>query len=54
MVPVKVIAVEQVPTDDYTLPIGQIDIVKEGSDLTLVSYGTPLYTCRTTSSFSLH
>lgn len=43
----SLIVVEQVPTDDYTLPIGQTDTVMEGSDLTLVSYGTPLYTCRT-------
>ena len=39
-------AVEQVPTDDYTLPLGQPDVVREGTDLTLVSYGMPLYTCR--------
>jgi len=38
-------AVEQVPIDDYVLPIGQIDVVQEGSALTLASYGTPLYTC---------
>jgi len=31
--------------DDYTLPIGTIDTVKAGTDLTVVSYGTPLYTC---------
>ena len=37
---------EQVPIDDYTLPLGQIDVVRPGADLTLVSYGTPLYTCR--------
>ncbi|KAK4685668.1 hypothetical protein P7C73_g4467, partial [Tremellales sp. Uapishka_1] len=38
-------AVEQVPVDDYTIPIGPVDVVREGTDLTLVSYGTPLYTC---------
>jgi 2-oxoisovalerate dehydrogenase E1 component beta subunit len=27
------------------LPIGTIDTVKSGTDLTVVSYGTPLYTC---------
>jgi pyruvate/2-oxoglutarate/acetoin dehydrogenase E1 component len=37
--------VEQVPIDDYTLPLGDIEILREGTDLTLVSYGTPLYTC---------
>jgi hypothetical protein len=39
-------AVEQVPVDDYTLPIDQPEVVREGADLTIVSYGTPLYTCR--------
>jgi len=42
-------AVEQVPVDDYTLP-GDIEELREGTDLTLVSYGTPLYTC---SKFTL-
>jgi pyruvate/2-oxoglutarate/acetoin dehydrogenase E1 component len=41
--------VEQVPVDDYTLPLGKIDVVREGADLTLVSFGTPLYTCRRSS-----
>ncbi|WVR06890.1 hypothetical protein IAU60_003926 [Kwoniella sp. DSM 27419] len=38
-------AVEEVPTDDYTLPIGQPEVVRQGTDLTVVSYGTPLLTC---------
>ncbi|OCF32977.1 2-oxoisovalerate dehydrogenase E1 component, beta subunit [Kwoniella heveanensis BCC8398] len=38
-------AVEEVPTDDYTLPIGQPDVVREGADLIVVSYGTPLHIC---------
>nr|XP_019011019.1 2-oxoisovalerate dehydrogenase E1 component, beta subunit [Kwoniella pini CBS 10737]OCF49800.1 2-oxoisovalerate dehydrogenase E1 component, beta subunit [Kwoniella pini CBS 10737] len=38
-------AVEEVPTDDYTLPIGQPEIVREGTDLTVVAYGTPLHIC---------
>lgn len=33
------------PVDDYTLPLGPVEVVREGTDLTLVSYGTPLYTC---------
>ncbi|KAL7421608.1 hypothetical protein Q5752_003377 [Cryptotrichosporon argae] len=37
-------AVEEVPIDDYELPLGQLDVVREGTDLTIVSYGTPLYT----------
>jgi 2-oxoisovalerate dehydrogenase E1 component beta subunit len=38
-------AVEEVPTASYTLPLGKAEIVKEGNDLTLISYGHPLYTC---------
>lgn len=38
-------AVEHVPTGFYTLPIGQAEVVKEGKDLTLISYGTLMYTC---------
>jgi len=39
-------AVEQVPIDSYTLPLDKAEILKPGSDLTIVSYGTPLYTCQ--------
>lgn len=38
-------AVEQVPTGHYTLPLSKAEILKEGTDLTIVSYGHPLYTC---------
>lgn len=38
-------AVEQVPTASYTLPLSKAEILKEGSDLTIISYGHPLYTC---------
>lgn len=38
-------AVEQVPTASYMLPLSKAEILKEGSDLTIVSYGHPLYTC---------
>ncbi|KAG4430828.1 hypothetical protein IFR05_013684 [Cadophora sp. M221] len=38
-------AVEQVPTGAYYLPLSKAEILKEGSDLTIVSYGHPLYTC---------
>lgn len=38
-------SVEQVPTDDYTIPIGQAEILKRGQDLTLISWGAPLYSC---------
>lgn len=38
-------AVEQVPTNPYTLPLSKAEILKEGKDVTIISYGQPLYTC---------
>ncbi|TEY47974.1 hypothetical protein BOTCAL_0300g00090 [Botryotinia calthae] len=38
-------AVEQVPVDAYTLPLSVAEVVKPGKDLTLISYGHPMYTC---------
>ncbi|KAJ5042006.1 thiamine diphosphate-binding protein [Bipolaris maydis] len=38
-------AVEQVPVDAYQLPLDKAEILKTGKDLTIISYGTPLYTC---------
>lgn len=38
-------AVEQVPTGAYTLPLSKAEILKEGSDVTIISYGQPIYTC---------
>jgi hypothetical protein len=38
-------AVEQVPVDAYYLPLDKAEVLKTGKDLTIVSYGTPLYTC---------
>lgn len=38
-------AVEQVPTEAYELPLSQAEVVKEGKDVTIVSYGQPLYLC---------
>ncbi|KAE8555989.1 hypothetical protein EYB25_000688 [Talaromyces marneffei] len=38
-------AVEHIPTESYTLPLSKADIVKPGSDLTIISYGQPLYLC---------
>lgn len=38
-------AVEQVPTAPYTLPLSKAEILHPGKDLTLLSYGHPLYTC---------
>ena len=38
---------EQVPIDDYELPLGQAEILTKGSDLTLLTWGTPVYHCET-------
>jgi pyruvate/2-oxoglutarate/acetoin dehydrogenase E1 component len=39
-------AVEQVPVDAYYLPLDKAEVLKPGKDITIVSYGTPLYTCQ--------
>ncbi len=33
-------SVEQVPVEAYTVPLSQAEILQEGSDLTLVAWGT--------------
>ncbi|PSN75654.1 thiamine diphosphate-binding protein [Corynespora cassiicola Philippines] len=38
-------AVEQVPVDAYDLPLDKAEVLKPGKDVTIISYGTPLYTC---------
>lgn len=38
-------AVEQVPTEAYEIPLSAAEVVEEGKDLTIVSYGQPLYLC---------
>jgi 2-oxoisovalerate dehydrogenase E1 component beta subunit len=38
-------AVEQVPDEPYHLPLSKAEILKRGTDLTIISYGRPLYTC---------
>lgn len=43
-------AVEQVPTSPYTLPLSQAEILQTGTDLTVVSWGTPIYTAQTAMS----
>jgi 2-oxoisovalerate dehydrogenase E1 component beta subunit len=39
-------AVEQVPEEPYYIPLSKAEILREGTDLTLISYGRPLYTCQ--------
>lgn len=38
-------AEEFVPRDDFTLPLDKAEVVKEGNDLTVISYGQPMYLC---------
>lgn len=33
-------AVEQVPVESYTIPLSQAEVLQEGSDVTLVAWGT--------------
>jgi len=40
-------AVEQVPIDDFELPLGRAETLVSGSDLTLLTWGTPVYHCET-------
>ncbi|KAF8912007.1 pyruvate dehydrogenase [Gymnopilus junonius] len=40
-------AVEQVPIDDFELPLGKAEVLVPGSDLTLLTWGTPVYHCET-------
>ena len=39
-------AVEEVPVEPYTLPLSKAEVVQKGTDLTIVSYGRPMYTCQ--------
>jgi 2-oxoisovalerate dehydrogenase E1 component beta subunit len=38
-------AVEFVPEEDYQVELSKAEILREGSDLTIVSYGSQVYTC---------
>jgi len=44
-------AVEQVPIDDFSIPLGQAETLIPGSDLTLLTWGTPIYHCETAINF---
>ncbi|XXQ35251.1 3-methyl-2-oxobutanoate dehydrogenase (2-methylpropanoyl-transferring) [Plasmodiophora brassicae] len=35
-------AVDDVPVDDYTLPLGEADVLREGADVTVVGYGAQM------------
>jgi pyruvate dehydrogenase E1 component beta subunit len=36
---------EEVPEDEYTIPIGKAKIVQEGTDLTIITWGAQLFQC---------
>lgn len=38
-------AVEHVPNEYYTIPLSKAEVIKPGKDLTIISYGQPLYNC---------
>lgn len=38
-------AVEHVPNESYTIPLSKAEVIKPGTDLTIISYGQPLYLC---------
>jgi 2-oxoisovalerate dehydrogenase E1 component beta subunit len=38
-------AVEEVPEGDFTLPLGVAEVVRPGTDVTLVSYGAQVHVC---------
>ncbi|TCD70917.1 hypothetical protein EIP91_000823 [Steccherinum ochraceum] len=40
-------SVEQVPIDDYEIPLGRAETLIHGSDLTVLTWGTPVYSCET-------
>ena len=33
----------QVPVDDYTIPLGQAEVIREGSDVTVVGWGQQVH-----------
>jgi len=36
---------EEVPEDEYTVPIGEAKVLSDGSDLTVVTWGAPVFDC---------
>lgn len=34
-----------VPLDDYTVPIGKANVLREGTDITVIGYSMPLHFC---------
>lgn len=42
---------EQVPEDDFQLPLGKAEILIPGSDLTVLTWGTPIYNAENAMGF---
>jgi 2-oxoisovalerate dehydrogenase E1 component beta subunit len=36
-------AVEQVPVDDFVLPLGKAEVLTKGNDITILGWGSQLY-----------
>lgn len=47
-------AVEQVPEQDFTIPLGKAQILRPGTDLTIISWGSPLYTIEKAVSMAVN
>uniref|UniRef100_A0AAX7UPL1 3-methyl-2-oxobutanoate dehydrogenase (2-methylpropanoyl-transferring) n=1 Tax=Astatotilapia calliptera TaxID=8154 RepID=A0AAX7UPL1_ASTCA len=45
-------AVEQVPEDPYTIPLSQAEVLQEGSDVTLVAWGTQIHVLKEVASMA--
>merc|ERR1712203_1209727 len=46
-------AVEQVPVKDYMLPLGEADVLREGSDVTLIGWGTQVHVLQEVADLAL-
>ncbi|XP_063089193.1 2-oxoisovalerate dehydrogenase subunit beta, mitochondrial isoform X3 [Cavia porcellus] len=45
-------AVEQVPVEPYSIPLSQAEVLQEGSDITLVAWGTQVHVIREVASMA--
>ncbi|XP_049752084.1 2-oxoisovalerate dehydrogenase subunit beta, mitochondrial isoform X3 [Elephas maximus indicus] len=45
-------AVEQVPVESYYIPLSQAEVIQEGSDITLVAWGTQVHVIREVASMA--
>ncbi|XP_045150256.1 2-oxoisovalerate dehydrogenase subunit beta, mitochondrial-like [Echinops telfairi] len=45
-------SVEQVPVEPYNIPLSQAEVIQEGSDVTLVAWGTQVHVIREVASMA--